>query len=82
MRKRREPRRTYLARNIVSTFPSDTPYSSIALALGVEHSTVSYWCAKDAWINAYLADRYACKLGMHPSEIWTDWFSITEDCLV
>jgi len=82
MRKKWEPRRTYLARNILSAFPSDTSYSAIGLALGIEHSVVSNWCSKDVWLNAYYADRYACKLGMHPSEIWTDWFSITEDCLV
>jgi lambda repressor-like predicted transcriptional regulator len=29
-------------------------------------------------LNQWEADRYAIKIGKHPSEIWPDWFDI--DC--
>jgi hypothetical protein len=27
-------------------------------------------------LTQWSADRYAVKLGMHPSEVWRDWFAL------
>lgn len=38
--------------------------------------TLYKWMQNDVKINEWAADRYAVRMGLHPSEIWTDWFDI------
>lgn len=28
------------------------------------------------WVSDKQADKYAARLGLHPAEVWQDWFSI------
>lgn len=79
---KKKPDRKYLAKEIVATLDATTSHRVIASWLGVEHSTVSFWCSKNVWITAYQADRYAVKLGFHPCEIWDDWFTIESEVCV
>jgi hypothetical protein len=44
---------------------------------GVHHTTIQRWRSKpDTLIIEWEADKYAVKVGMHPSELWDDWFNI------
>jgi plasmid maintenance system antidote protein VapI len=49
---------------------------TIAQALDMKRSTVYKWFQNDTMITQWAADRYAIKLGMHPSEVWLDWFAL------
>jgi len=68
--------RKYLATQLVESFGLETSHISIGSALGVGRSTVYKWIQRQVRFNAYEADRYAIKLGLHPCEIWDDWFTI------
>jgi hypothetical protein len=68
--------RKYLATQLVESFGPETSHISIGSALGVGRSTVYKWIQRQVRFNAYEADHYAIKLGLHPCEIWDDWFTI------
>jgi plasmid maintenance system antidote protein VapI len=51
----------------------------MAEVLDTERSTVYKWCQNDIMISQWAADRYAVKLGLHPSEVWLDWFALEKE---
>jgi len=45
--------------------------------LGVDRSTVENWrLGKRQWITERRADRYAVALGVHPCEVWPEWWEL------
>ena len=69
--------RKYLATEIIKSFGPDTTNTNVAEILGIGRSTVYKWIERQIRFNAYEADRYAIKLGLHPCEIWDDWFTMS-----
>lgn len=56
-----------------------TPYYAADL-LGVSRGTIYGWLGKDFKFTIWQADRYACRIGEHPSVIWPDlYWQIEED---
>jgi predicted XRE-type DNA-binding protein len=53
----------------------------IAPVLGVQRSTLSLWKIRDQRFTIWQADKYACRLGVHPSEIWSDYWNVSDDYL-
>ena len=44
---------------------------------GIHYTTIQRWRNDPGiLITEWEADRYAVKLGKHPSEFWPDWFDI------
>lgn len=35
-------------------------------------------CFEGRWLRAANADRLACALGRHPSELWPEWFAVAD----
>jgi plasmid maintenance system antidote protein VapI len=68
--------RTFPAKELVKKFDPNTSVMMIAQALDMKRSTIYKWYQNDTMITQWAADRYAVKLGMHPSEVWTDWFAL------
>jgi hypothetical protein len=50
--------------------------TQIAIKFGVNRMSISRWRNPKTMLNQWEADRYAIKIGKHPSEIWSDWFDI------
>ena len=73
---RRYDVRTFPAKALVRKFEPNTSVITIAQALDMKRSTVYKWFQNDTMITQWAADRYAIKLGMHPSEVWLDWFAL------
>ena len=48
--------------------------SMLAIALGRHRTQVSEWNANG--IPVVSADRVAVALGMHPIEVWPDWYEV------
>jgi plasmid maintenance system antidote protein VapI len=48
--------------------------TELAARLGLPHRAVRH-CLESPQILAGTADRLACALGRHPSELWPDWFT-------
>ena len=76
-RKRRV--RFFPAVNICSAFNNGTHISVMASALETDRRTVYHWINSDIQISEWAADRYAVKLGMHPSQLWDDWFALEKE---
>ncbi len=59
---------------LIELWPHNTNAGIIAEVLGVSRTTVSGWRNKGRGLTIWQADKYAIKLGMHPQQIWTDWY--------
>jgi hypothetical protein len=67
-------------RPLLNLFPGEGFDGIIASLCGVARTTVVRWRRNpNALIWEYDADRYAIAMGMHPSEIWLDWFDIENE---
>ena len=78
MRTRKKPRaiKFFLAKDLITFFGQETEVTTMAESLDTCRYTLYKWMQNDVKINEWAADRYAIRLGLHPSEIWTDWFDI------
>lgn len=45
---------------------------TIATVLGVQVGTLAAW--RKRGLSERQADRLACAAGLHPGEVWSDWF--------
>ena len=75
-RPRKNPQPKYQPLKLVARFGKDVSASQLAVIFGVNRVTVQRWRNPRTTIDQWDADRYAIRLGKHPSEIWTDWFDI------
>lgn len=67
--------RTYDPRTLISRmFPPAATSPEIAAALHVNHRTVQRWRTGQIRLNEQFADQLACHLGVHPANIWPNWF--------
>ncbi len=66
--------RTYDPKPLFDLFPETSP-RQIAAALDVTLRTVQRWKAGQVRLNEIFADRLACRLGVHPANIWPEWFN-------
>jgi hypothetical protein len=44
-----------------------------AARIGASRETVYRWRRRP--LDAYAADHYACRAGLHPAEIWPEWLT-------
>jgi hypothetical protein len=63
---------------LLKQFPEDTWASTIAERLGVGRAAIQTWREGNTYLDQWRADKYACLLGKHPSEIWSNWFDEVE----
>ena len=78
MSKTRKPRR-HRHRYPAAALCADIPdaYNGIAIfaeRLGVQRHTIHAWKRRGTLLSVYEADRYAIRLGHHPSHYWPTWF--------
>jgi hypothetical protein len=68
----------YDARLILDYFDPDTDDVAIAAALGCNRAMVNKWRnGKSVLISPYRADRYAIRIGLHPSLVWgAEWWNL------
>jgi hypothetical protein len=52
--------------------------NTIAERLGTTRSTIQRWRDVDVRFDVYGADKWAVRLGKHPSQIWPEWFDLPE----
>jgi hypothetical protein len=68
----------YPASALLKLFPDDTWASTIGEHLGVGRAAIQTWREGNTYLDHWRADQYACLLGKHPSEIWSNWFDEVE----
>lgn len=71
----------YSANNLVALYPKDKTNGFLADVFGVSRATIIRWRNRPetANLHIYQADRYACKIGIHPANIWLDWYEKQEE---
>jgi hypothetical protein len=65
----------YPAHQLVATY-SELSSMRIATIFGVNRVTAQRWRNPKTMLNQWEADRYAVRIGKHPSQIWPEWFDI------
>ena len=68
----------YPASELLKLFPDDAWASTIGEHLGVGRAAIQPWREGNTYLDQWRADKYACLLGKHPSEIWSNWFDEVE----
>lgn len=57
-----------------------TSCTEIAGLLGVSRQSVSHWLRNGACFTVWDADKYACKIGLHPVMVWGEkWLGEGDD---
>lgn len=70
----------YPATDLLRFFDRDMSSADIGDALGVTGHTIRGWACKGTMLNAYDADQYATRIGLHPWMVWGDlWFAIQRE---
>jgi len=69
--------KTFSAQLLLDHYNKDTDALSLAQIFGVSRTTIHRWrnVPNRSWISVFQADKYACRIGVHPANIWQDWFS-------
>jgi lambda repressor-like predicted transcriptional regulator len=72
---------TFNAQNLLALYPKDKNNSFLADVFGVSRNTIITWLHRpeEANLNIFKADQYACRIGMHPANIWSDWYEKQEE---
>ena len=68
----------YPASELLKLVPDDAWASTIGEHLGVGRAAIQTWREGNTYLDQWRADKYACLLGKHPSEIWSNWFDEVE----
>ena len=69
--------KTFSAELLLNKYGRNESATSLGEIFGVSRTTICRWrnTPSQAWISAYNADKYACKIGLHPANIWENWFN-------
>jgi len=65
--------RIFPAAELLKLWPPETSAGIIAEALGVDRPRISRWRNHPTNFTDFQADRYACRIGLHPANIWRNW---------
>ena len=77
-RRRIAERHIFPAANLLDHFGPGTTQLAAAEVLGIDPNSVNRWRLDGIKLSTWQADRYAIRIGQHPSMIWPDWFDLTE----
>ena len=74
MKRRRRTKPRYHTIELIPLLPENRKRA--AELLGVSRETINRWHNPKTTISEHQADRYAIRLGLHPGNIWPNWFDI------
>jgi hypothetical protein len=60
--------------NLLDFYPKDARNNFIADVFGVSRGTVIRWKHRQTKLDLHTADKYACHIGIHPANVWNDWY--------
>jgi len=69
--------KTFSAEILLKSYGIDDDATSLAQIFGVSRTTICRWrnVPDRSWLSAFQADKYACRIGVHPANIWKDWYN-------
>jgi len=71
---------TYNAQHLLEKYPKEETAGFLAEVFGVSRATIIRWRNRpeEGNLNIFKADHYACRIGLHPANIWQDWYDLQE----
>ena len=68
----------FSAELLLNKYGRNESAESLGEIFGVSRATIVRWrnTPSRAWVSAYNADKYACRIGLHPANIWENWFNL------
>jgi hypothetical protein len=75
MTRRSRAARRYPAINIINKHPQHTQ-TQLAELLDISTASIVRWKTTNCTLTEWECDKYAIKLGLHPGNIWPNWFDI------
>jgi len=69
--------KTFSAETLLRSYGINDDATSLAQIFGVSRTTICRWrnVPDRSWLSAFQADKYACRIGVHPANIWKDWYN-------
>ena len=69
--------KTFSAETLLRSYGINDDATSLAQIFGVSRTTICRWrnVPDRSWLSAFQADKYACRIGVHPANIWNDWYN-------
>jgi len=69
--------RTFSAETLLRSYGINDDATSLAQIFGVTRTTICRWrnVPDRSRLSAFQADKYACRIGVHPANIWQDWYN-------
>jgi hypothetical protein len=69
--------KTFSAETLLRSYGINDDATSLAQIFGVSRTTICRWrnVPDRSWLSAFQADKYACRIGVHPANIWQDWYN-------
>jgi len=64
----------YPAHKLLAQYPKDKNNGFLSDAFGVTRSTIIRWKKQHSTIALFEADKFAIKIGVHPQQVWEDWY--------
>jgi len=52
---------------------------TLAPELGIMPATLRTWRSQNVYLTVWTADKYATRLGIHPSQLWPDYWDHESD---
>lgn len=68
----------YPATKLLDLFEPNQTAAEIGQHFKVHRKVIQNWRAGKTYLDQWSADKYAIKIGKHPSEIWHNWFDEVE----
>ena len=72
---------TFNAIHLLDKYPKDEHAIFLAEVFGVSRGTINRWRSNsgEGNLSIFKADHYACRIGIHPANIWQDWYEKQEE---
>ena len=69
--------KTLKAKTLLNIYGTNENAQSLAEIFGVSRGTICRWRNRpNELLNIYQADKYACRIGLHPANVWENWFKL------
>ena len=70
--------KTFSAQTLLNVYGRNENAKSLAEIFGVSRATIVRWRNRpnESELNIYQADKYACRIGLHPANVWENWFNL------
>lgn len=67
--------------NLINKYDPTLDDATLGEIFGIARQGICRWRLENVCLSAYQADKYAIRVGWHPSSVWDDWWEPFETVL-